>query len=53
MARGTTNLTDQDRRSIHSYFCTRDQPQQIDQSHYITEETRQRIGEKGQYILAV
>ncbi|MVM35878.1 phytanoyl-CoA dioxygenase [Spirosoma sp. HMF4905] len=50
---GTTNLTDQDRRSIHSYFCNRDQPQQIDQSRYITEETRQRIGEKGQYILAV
>jgi ectoine hydroxylase-related dioxygenase (phytanoyl-CoA dioxygenase family) len=50
---GTTNLTNQDRRSIHSYFCHRDQPQQIDQSCYITEETRQRIGEKGQYILAV
>ncbi|GAB3921215.1 phytanoyl-CoA dioxygenase family protein [Larkinella terrae] len=50
---GTTNLTDKDRRSIHSYFCTRDQPQQIDQSRYITEETRQRIGEKGRYILAV
>lgn len=50
---GTTNLTDKDRRSIHSYFCRRDQPQQIDQSRYITEETRKRIGEKGQYILAV
>lgn len=50
---GTTNLTDKDRRSIHSYFCHRNQPQQIDQSRYITEDTRQRIGEKGQYILAV
>lgn len=50
---GTTNQTHQDRRSIHSYFCTRDQPQQIDQKKYITEETYQRIGEKGRYILDV
>ncbi len=50
---GTTNLTDHDRRSIHSYFCTREQPQQIDQKKYITEETAERIGEKGRYILDV
>ncbi|WP_317167994.1 phytanoyl-CoA dioxygenase family protein [Spirosoma taeanense] len=50
---GTTNLTDKDRRSIHSYFCNRAQPQQIDQSRYITEETLHRIGERGRYILAV
>lgn len=50
---GTTNQTDQDRRSIHSYFCTREQPQQIDQKKYITEATLQRIGEKGKYILDV
>ncbi|MBX2841961.1 MAG: phytanoyl-CoA dioxygenase family protein [Flammeovirgaceae bacterium] len=48
---GTTNLTDKDRRSIHSYFCAKDQPQQIDQKKYITEETRKRIGLKGERVL--
>jgi ectoine hydroxylase-related dioxygenase (phytanoyl-CoA dioxygenase family) len=48
---GTTNFTDRDRRSIHSYFCSRDQPQQIDQRKYITEETRRRIGLEGERIL--
>jgi len=50
---GTTNHTTHDRRSIHSYFCTRDQPQQIDQKKYITPETLQRISEKGRHILDV
>ena len=50
---GTTNLTDKDRRSIHSYFCTREQPQQIDQKRYIKDEPRQRIGSEGEWILAV
>ena len=50
---GTTNKTDKDRRSIHSYFCTREQAQQIDQQRYITEETKQRIGLIGQWILDV
>ena len=50
---GTTNLTSRDRRSIHSYFCSRDQPQQIDQQRYIKEETRQRIGAKGCWVLDV
>ena len=50
---GTTNQTAHDRRSIHSYFCSRDQPQQIDQKKYITPETLQRIGEKGRHILDV
>ncbi len=50
---GTTNHTQNYRRSIHSYFCTTDQPQQLDQRQYITEETRQRIGSQGQKILNV
>ena len=50
---GTTNHTERDRRSIHSYFCTRDQAQQIDQKRYITQETLQRIGEKGRHVLDV
>lgn len=50
---GTTNFTDKDRRSIHSYFCTRDQPQQIDQKRYIKEETLNRVGEIGKHVLDV
>lgn len=50
---GTTNFTENDRRSVHSYFCTRDQPQQIDQKRYITQETIERIGEKGRQVLDV
>lgn len=50
---GTQNLTDKDRRSIHSYFCAADQPQQIDQKRYITEETKRRIGARGIKVLDV
>ena len=50
---GTTNHTKNYRRSIHSYFCATDQPQQLDQRDYITEETKNRIGIKGQRILDV
>ena len=50
---GTTNFTNHDRRSIHSYFCTSEQPQQIDQKKYITEETWQRIGALGRRVLDV
>lgn len=50
---GTMNQTDHVRRSIHSYFCSREQPQQIDQKKYITEETLKRIGQKGRWTLDV
>ena len=40
---GTTNLTDQPRRAIHSYFCRRDQHQQINQARYIRPETKARL----------
>lgn len=50
---GTMNHTQKYRRSIHSYFCAMDQPQQLDQSQYITSETKSRIGSKGQKILDV
>lgn len=50
---GTTNYSSKYRRSIHSYFCTSDQPQQLNQRDYITEETRGRIGKEGQKILDV
>lgn len=50
---GTTNTTSKDRRSIHSYFCVRDQPQQVDQKRYITDETLQRISSSARTILDV
>ena len=50
---GTTNRTDKIRRAVHSYFCRRDQPQQIDQARYILTETRQRLSPEALEILAV
>ncbi len=50
---GTTNRTDKPRRAIHSYFCRRDQPQQVDQRRYIKPETLNRIGEAGGTLLDV
>lgn len=50
---GTTNRTNKIRRSIHSYFCTTDQAQQIDQKKYILQRTKQRIGDIGMKILDV
>ncbi|NNE76525.1 MAG: phytanoyl-CoA dioxygenase [Pricia sp.] len=50
---GTTNHTTKYRRSIHSYFCALDQPQQLNQKEYITKETLSRISEKAKRILAV
>ena len=50
---GTTNQTNQPRRSVHSYFCTSDQPQQIDQCKYILQETKDRIGKLACEILDV
>lgn len=50
---GTTNHTNKDRRAIHSYFCRRNQPQQVDQSKYIKADTLSRIGLAAKEILAV
>ncbi len=50
---GTKNMTDKPRRAIHSYFCRRDQPQQTDQARFIKDETRERIGKAGEYLLGV
>lgn len=50
---GTTNTTDQYRRSIHSYFCRRDQPQQIDQSRFIRQETLDRLSSAAVDILGL
>ena len=50
---GTTNQTDKPRRAIHSYFCRRDMPQQIEQRRYILEETKNRIGKAACTLLDV
>lgn len=50
---GTQNRTTRPRRSMHSYFCTRDQNQQIDQQRYFTEETRRRTSAASRYLLDV
>lgn len=50
---GTLNRTEKPRRALHSYFCRRDQPQQLDQKKYIRPETRARLSEAAQVILDV
>lgn len=50
---GTNNSTDRYRRAIHSYFCRKDQPQQVDQKRYIKETTKQRLPEAAWEILGV
>ncbi len=50
---GTLNRSDRPRRAIHSYFCRRDEVQQIDQQRYITSETLMRIPEAAKRILDV
>jgi hypothetical protein len=50
---GTTNQTSSDRRAIHSYFCRRDQPQQVDQQRYIQKETLERLPEGAVGILGL
>jgi hypothetical protein len=50
---GTTNKTSKSRRSIHSYFCRSDQPQQVDQSRYIRKETLNRLSPAAITILGL
>lgn len=50
---GTTNHTNKYRRAIHSYFCRKDQPQQIDQKRYMLPETRKRLSLAALEILDV
>lgn len=50
---GTTNLTPNPRRAIHSYFCRSDQPQQVDQKRYIKQETLDRLPKGAVEILGL
>ena len=50
---GTRNISPNRRRAMHSYFCRRDQPQQLNQRRYIRPETRARLSPAARYILDV
>jgi hypothetical protein len=50
---GTLNRSTKRRRAMHSYFCRRDQTQQLDQRKYIRPETYARLSEPARYILDV
>lgn len=50
---GTLNRSPKRRRAMHSYFCRRDQPQQLNQRQYIRPETKARLSEAACYILDV
>ena len=50
---GTFNGSGVRRRALHSYFCRRDQPQQLDQQGYLREETWRRLSPAARYLLDV
>lgn len=50
---GTLNTTPKRRRAMHSYFCRRDEPQQLDQRKYLRPETDQGLSEAARVILDV
>ena len=50
---GTLNRSARRRRAMHSYFCRRDQPQQLDQRRYLRPETAARLSPAARYILDV
>lgn len=50
---GTNNTTQVPRRAIHSYFCRRDQPQQLDQNKYLHPTTAARLSHDQLCILGI
>ncbi len=50
---GTFNGSGQRRRALHSYFCRREQPQQLDQQRYLREATWKRLSPAARFILDV
>ncbi len=50
---GTVNHSDAPRYALHSYFCRRHQPQQLDQKANLSDETVSRLSEAQRYILDV
>lgn len=50
---GTNNTTSEPRRAIHSYFCRRDQPQQLDQNKYLHPTTAARLSQAQLAVLGI
>lgn len=50
---GTKNETDKPRRALHSYFCRRDQTQQLDQHRNLRAETVARLRPAARVVLDV
>jgi ectoine hydroxylase-related dioxygenase (phytanoyl-CoA dioxygenase family) len=50
---GTLNRTDARRRACHSYFCRREQPQQLDQRKHLRLETVARLSPAARVVLDV
>jgi ectoine hydroxylase-related dioxygenase (phytanoyl-CoA dioxygenase family) len=50
---GTRNRTTGPRRALHSYFCRRDQNQQLNQRDFVRPETAARLTDAARYILDV
>jgi ectoine hydroxylase-related dioxygenase (phytanoyl-CoA dioxygenase family) len=50
---GTLNRTDRPRRALHSYFCRRECPQQLDQRKYVRPQTLSRLSSAQRFILDV
>ena len=50
---GTNNASSKPRRAIHSYFCGKGMPQQLDQQKYIQKETLHRLPAGTNQILGV
>ena len=50
---GTLNRSNQRRRAMHSYFCRRHQPQQLDQRRYVRQVTYERLSPAARWILDV
>jgi len=50
---GTFNGSDKRRRALHSFFCRREQPQQLDQQRYLRETTWKRLSPAARFILDV
>lgn len=50
---GTVNHTDRPRRAMHSYWCRRNQTQQLDQRRYIRPETFVRMSPAERFLIDV
>ena len=50
---GTHNRSGKRRRALHSYFCRREQQQQLDQQRYLRETTWRRLSPAARYLLDV